>query len=291
MSAAKIGLVETEGREAPATGKGAGSLARGLRLIEILAEASRPLSLADIANLSDFDTSTTHRLLQVLVNEGYALKDDGAKRYLASPKSFFPLSLYHPLNVVRRDAEHTLISLRDELGETTGIVMFCFGERILLELAHGRDPLTPYYGTWLSSPLHGSASGKVLLMSMPQSERQRLLRPGPYQAHTSKTITDPEALERELASFKETGYVVARDDAFIGLTALGAPIRNSAGVCLGCFVVSGRTQNFADARIERAGVALRNAADLFSHGTPSLKALSNLFDPPTAPRGVSDTQQ
>ena len=234
------------------------------------------MSLANIAQACGFDTSTAHRLLQVLVKEGYVVKDDTAKKYLASPKGFFPLSLYHPLNVIRRDAEHAMMSLRDEVAETVGLIFFCFGQRLLLDLVHGGDSLSPYYGTWVMSPLHGSASGKVLLMALTDEERLARLGPGPYAPHTPHTVTDPAVLEAELDASRGRGYVVARDDAFVGLTALGAPI-TANGDAIGCFFVFGRSTNFDEAKTERTGSALSRAGALFPHGTPSLKAVSDLL--------------
>ncbi len=277
-------VTDGEDRAASEPAKEVGSLARGLRILQTAVEASSPMSLTSIAQACGFDTSTAHRLLRVLVKEGYILRDDRAKKYLASPKGFFPLSLYHPLNVVRRDAEHTMMSLRDEFGETVGLVVFCLGKRLLLDLTHGGDSLSPFYDTWVMSPLHGSASGKVLLMSLSRADRRELLGPGPYARHTPKTITDPEALEADLAASRERGYVVARDDAFEGLTVLGAPVTNNGSAVLGCLFMFGRSGIFDDRKTEAAGNALRRAAGLFSHGTPSLKAMSDLLGarPPTA---------
>jgi IclR family acetate operon transcriptional repressor len=276
----KIGADAT----APDAGRGVGSLARGLRILEAVVEASAPMSLANIAQVSGFDTSTAHRLLQMLVKEGYIVKDDTAKKYLASPKGFFPLSLYHPLNVIRRDAEYAMMSLREEVGETVGLVFFCFGQRLLLDLVHGGDSLSPYYGTWVESPLHGSASGKVLLMSLTSEERRARLGLGPYKDSTPHTITDPAILEADLVASRERGYVVARDDAFVGLTALGASI-TAGGDAIGCFFVFGRSTNFDDAKTERTGQALSRAGELFSHGTPSLKAVCDLLGPRPAATG------
>jgi IclR family transcriptional regulator, acetate operon repressor len=274
-----------EGDEAAAdSGRGVGSLARGLRILEAVVEASAPMSLANIAQVCGFDTSTAHRLLQVLVKEGYILKDDTAKKYLASPRGFFPLSLYHPLNVIRRDAEYAMMSLRDEVADTVGLIFFCFGQRLLIDLVHGGDSLSPYYDTWVTSPLHGSASGKVLLTSLTDEERRARLGPGPYEPQTSHTIADPALLQADLEASLERGYVVARDDAFVGLTALGAPITQN-GDAIGCFFVFGRSTNFDDAKTERTGQALSRAAELFSHGTPSLKAVSDLLGPRPAAIG------
>ena len=267
----------------PAAGssKGAGSLARGLKIISVLTETAQPLSLAEISHQAGIDTSTAHRLLQVLIAEGHALKDPNGKRYVASPKSLLPLSPYHPLNLLRRDSERVLMSLRDSVGETASMVLFCYGERLLLELAPGRNPLTPYYGTWLSSPLHASASGKSLLLSMSAKKRKAALGPGPYKAHTPHTITDPAALETQLAEYDELGYTIAADDVFIGFTAIAAPLRNNANVTLGCIAFTGSSEDLTAERIKEAGVTLKNAADLFSHGTPSLWALSSFLGLPS----------
>lgn len=275
MAKTQSDVIERSGSSNPA--KGAGSLARGLRIISVLTETPQPLSLAEISQQAGIDTSTTHRLLQVLISEGQALKEPGGKRYLASPKSLLPLSPYHALNLLRRDSERVLMSLRDSLGETASMVIYCYGERLLLELAPGRNPLTPYYGTWLSSPLYASASGKALLMAMSKEDRQAALGPGPYHAHTPQTITNPDELERHLEGFADLGYVVASDDAFVGFTAIAAPLRTNTDNTLGCFALTGSTEDLTGERIHEAGVKLKNAADLFSHGTPSLWALSNFL--------------
>ena len=62
----------------------------------------------------------------------------------------------------------------------------------MVDFIRGRLPLSPYYDTWLKSPLHGSASGKILLAWLPDEEREQLLGPGPYTSHTPKTVTEPE---------------------------------------------------------------------------------------------------
>jgi DNA-binding IclR family transcriptional regulator len=254
-----------------------GSVTRALRILETLAGAVAPMPLAAIAQACDLDTSTTHRLLRVLVKDGYVLKFEDTKRYLASPRGLLPLSLYHPLNIVRRDVASTLMSLRDEFGKTAGIILFCNGERMMLDLAPGADPLSPYYDTWLEGPLHCSASGKVLLMSLSAEERRRLLGPEPYASPTPHSITDRETLEADLEASRSRGYVIARDDAFVGMTVLGAPLVANGGVLLGCLYLACRSTRLDDDGVERAGLALKQAADLVSHGTPSLNAVTNLF--------------
>lgn len=254
-----------------------GSLHRGFRVLEAMVEATRPLSSLEIAQRCGFDPSTAHRLVQSLAAGGYLLRDEGSKRYVASPKVLFPLPLYHPWNVVRRDAQPALTALRDQLGSTVGLVMFCFGQRILLELAPGRDSLSPDYKTWLASPLHASGSGKILLASLSSAERRDRLGPEPYERFTARTATAAEALDRELEEGMARGYVLACDDYIAGFRVAAAPIRSADGTIIGCFFSSGRASGFPDERLHEIGLVLRQAADLFSRTTPSLRGVGEFL--------------
>lgn len=254
--------------------RGKGTLSRGIEIMKVLRDAEKPLSVAEIGEFCEFDPSTTHRVLQILLEEGLVLKDEATKRYITGPGAFAPLSLYHPISEFRRDAEPQLLLLRDTLGYTTGVALFCFRERVLLDLAQGRDPWYPYYETWLRSPVHGSASGKLLLASLNPDDRRQLLGDEPYPACTEKTITSEKSLLAELALIEERGYASADGDAFSGRSAVAAPIRTSRDDVVGCFVVAGKSTDFSPERIQATGVELKRAAESFSKSTPSVDAVA-----------------
>lgn len=254
-----------------------GPLGRALRILEIAIEAARPLSSAEIAQRCGLDPSTAHRLVQALTGTGHLLRDEATKRYLPSPKLIFPLPLYHSWNLIRRDAAPALAALRDQLGLTTGFVVFYLGQRVLVELAPGRDPLSPDYSTWLSSPLHASGSGKILLLAASPAERKRLLGPPPYEKFTAHTVTDHAALERELEESADRGYVLASDDYIVGFRVVAAPIRMPSGAIVGCFFCSGRSAGFTDRAAPDIGLAVKHAAELFSRTAPSLQTMAELI--------------
>lgn len=262
---------------APRSAKTSGSLARGFQILDILIAANRPLTSAEIAERCGFEPSTTHRLVQNLAARGFVVRSENTKRYLASPRVLFPLPLYHPWNVIRRDAMPALTALRDHLGSTIGLVLFMFGERVLVDLAPGKDPLSPDYKPWLSSPLHASGSGKVLLMSMGSEERRRILGTGPLERFTDETVQSLEALDAELAESLERGYVLACDDYIPGFRVVAAPIRTQDGAIIGCFFSSGRNAGFPDERLKAIGHSIKQTADLFSKTTPSLRGIADFL--------------
>ncbi len=263
-----------------------GSLAKGLQLLEILLDAPAPLALADLASATNQDSSTVHRLLQVLIGLGYVVRDSGSKRYLPSPRSLIPLSVFHPLQELRRESQFALHSLRESTGETSAIAIFVGAERLVVDVARGAQPLAPYYDTWLKSPLHGSASGKILLASLPLAERNALLGGGPYKAWTSMTTVDPDKLHKYLDKTLEQGYAAARDDAHIGIIAIGAPLY-AAKRTVGSLVLTADSSTVSVERERELGLVIKSAAEALSWSAPSLRAVRHLTGRAIYPRTES----
>ena len=115
------------------------------------------------------------------------MRDEQSRRYTAGPRAFAPLGLTHPLKELAREAFPILSSLRNSTGQTTGLVLFVGTQRLVVDTVKGDHPLVPYYESWLRSPLHGSASGKILLASLSKQERAELIGPG---------LTNPRHLSR-----------------------------------------------------------------------------------------------
>jgi DNA-binding IclR family transcriptional regulator len=249
-----------------------GALQRGLLLLELMVNAGRALTLTELAELSGLHASTVHRLMQTLTQTEHVFRD-GGKRYYAGPRSYLPLSLYHPFNVLRRDSYETLRTLRDRFGVTCGLSVFIGTQRLVVELAVASNTLSPYYQTHLTSPLHAAASGKLLLLNFPPQQRQDLLGPAPYLQYTPHTITDAEAVERELALTAERGYAVSLNENFKGISAVGAPINVMPQRTVGAITFAGPSHHFTAASVPEMGMATRQAADLLALGSPGVRAV------------------
>ena len=250
----------------------AGALQRGLLLLELMVNAGRALTLTELSELSNLHASTVHRLMQTLTQSEHVFRD-GAKRYYAGPRSYLPLSLYHPFNVLRRDSYETLRTLRDRFGVTCGLSVFIGTQRLVVELAVASDTLSPYYQTHLTSPLHAAASGKLLLLNFPAEQRRDLLGPAPYPQYTPHTITDADAVERDLALTAERGYAVSLNENFKGISAVGAPINVTSQRALGAITFAGPSAHFTSGTVLEMGTAARQAADLLALGSPGVRAV------------------
>lgn len=138
------------------------------------------------------------------------------------------------------------------------------GETALISVQQGKDSLTVLKedshrslraGGWVgrSSPLHCSASGRALvfdtapeLLEALVEEDLRLPVPGPL---APKSFTDLSArLEMERAQ----GFSVARDEVEVGLTSVGAPIRDGSGRIIAVVNTSGPSPRMID-RVDEIG--------------------------------------
>jgi DNA-binding IclR family transcriptional regulator len=257
-------------------GVSSSAITRIFGILSALIESARPMSSTEVALRTGIDPSTTHRLLQALVSEGYVLRDDNTKKYVAGPQVLFPLQPHHPFSAIRRDSVAPLIALRDETSLTAVFVVFYFGQRILIEFVPGRDPMSPTFNTWITTPIHASASGKLLLSMLPTSAREELLGKPPYEKHTEFTITGTAELSRELDAIAAKGYVLSYDEQILGLRSAAAPVRAPSNRIIGCFIVYGRGTSFRGDLLDRAGPAVKAAADIFSVSTPSLLKIDEL---------------
>lgn len=253
----------------------AGALGRGLAIVEVLVDAARPLTLHEIAEAVKLTDSTVHRILQVLCETRHVLRDPTGKRYHASSKALSPLTMYHPLQVLRRDAMEPLRQLRVRTDLTASLVVFVGLERLVLDISGVSGVLTPYYGTCLTNPLHVAVSGKLMLMNLNPSRRHELLGDGPYQTLTPNTITDPAAFETELELIGERGFSTNLGENFIGLSAIGAALTCEPGQAVGCIMLAGSSREFTQERIEEWGRSLKDLASLisFSQGARATQSL------------------
>jgi len=252
------------------------ALGRGLAILEVLAAAMRPMTLHEIAEAVHLTDSTVHRILQVLCDTNHAQRDASGRRYHASAKALSPLTMYHPLQILRRDAMEPLRQLRAKTDLTASLVVFVGNERLVLEVSGVSGVLTPYYGTCLTNPLHVAVSGKIMLLHMDREKRHSLLGDGPYEALTSNTITDPAIFENELERIRTRGFSTNLDENFVGLSAIGAALVCQPGQLIGCIMLAGSSREFNEEKIEEWGRALKDQASLISFSTGA-RAIWNLF--------------
>jgi IclR family KDG regulon transcriptional repressor len=97
----------------------------------------------------------------------------------------------------------------------------------------------------LRQPAHGSACGKLLLAQRPWDEVRQVFDKVELSPFTPATITQLDALERELNDIRERGIAFDREEIVPGLTCVAAPVRNDEGKTIAAMSVSIPTYRFS----------------------------------------------
>jgi DNA-binding IclR family transcriptional regulator len=207
--------------DAPATGS---SAARSLRLLAVLAEAGRPLALADLAERVALPKGTAHRLCLHLLELGWLARDADERLYAVGPalRALAFATLNHAS--VRGLRHDVLARLVAEIGETCNFTTQDGTEVLYLDRVEAKWPLRLTLDVGSHVPLHCTASGKLFLALMPEVEREAVLAHLALPRMTRTTLTTVKALREECRAIAAQGYSCDREEFIAGLVAVAVPV-------------------------------------------------------------------
>ena len=116
----------------------------------------------------------------------------------------------------------------------------------------------------ISFPRYSTATGKALLSGLPDAELCEKIRSTKLPTYTSRSITDPEALIKEIRLTRQRGW--SRDDQEHepGIRCIAAPIYDYRGNIIAAVSTSGLKQIITPARDEEIAGFVMDAAHSIS---------------------------
>lgn len=200
------------------------SLARGLAVVDVLARADEPLTLAQVAQGAGLNRAVARRVLLTLVEVGY-VRSRGREftlrpRVLELGQAYreslrLPaLALPHMRELVHATGQSCSLAVLD--GADIVYVQRVAGTRIVDAVIH--------VGTRL--PAHATAMGRVLLAALDPPALDALLTGEHLGGLTERTITDTERLRAALGRVRTDGYARVDGEFEPALTSVAAPVRD-----------------------------------------------------------------
>lgn len=241
------------GREA-APVKSAG---RTLDVLEALAAAPRRCSLVELARVLEIPKSSLHGILRTLTQRGWVETDATGTRFGLGLRALQVGAAYLETDDAVGLLADVLDRLAAQFGETVHLGRLDGPHVVYLAKRESIHPLRLYSAIGRQLPAHATALGKVLLAQRSDDAVDRLLS-WPLPALTSRTITEPEALHRELSVIRDRGYAVDREENTEGIVcfAMAVPLREPADHAISLSVPAARLGPDTE---ERIVVALREA--------------------------------
>jgi DNA-binding IclR family transcriptional regulator len=150
--------------------------------------------------------------------------------------------------------------LAAQVAETINVAILDIDAAVNIEQVLGPSAITTHNWVGQRTPLHATSSGKVLLAYLPESAlAQRLAEP--LQRFTTRTVTDPARLRRQLDAARKDGYACTVEELETGLNAVAAPVFAHNGQVVAAISASGPSFRLAKARLAEVATAVRDAAE------------------------------
>lgn len=216
-----------------------GSVVRSFQLVEHLSREERGLTLTELARELDSPKSTTLKLLRTLEAERLVVYHRESKTYFLGPgatalawliinspglKAMCRPYLEHLAKV---STEDVYLGIREE------------DHIVYIDKVEGSQSIRLDIALGTRRHMHSSAVGKLFLAQMEEDSLEAWIRKNGLPAITASTLTESDALRRELNRIRQEGVSISQGENIEGIRAIAAPIHDVSGEVVAAVSVSG----------------------------------------------------
>ncbi|QGG80779.1 helix-turn-helix domain-containing protein [Litorivicinus lipolyticus] len=228
------------------------SLARGLNMLKALAAHPHGLALADLARAVELAPSTTHRLLDTLVQQRFVRQSsDGL--WQVGMTCFEVGTAFFVARDWVRDLYPALVELSERGNETANMGTLDGDEVIFVGQVECREVMRMVAPLGSRAPAYASGVGKALLASRESASILRHLPQPMPAAFTATTLDSTDAVLADMQAIRERGYAIDWEERNPGLRCVAAPVFDEHGAAQVAISLSGPATRMDEARVHELG--------------------------------------
>jgi DNA-binding IclR family transcriptional regulator len=234
------------------------SLARGLQIIEKLAQSETGLSITELAEEFGIDKGNLSRMMQTLVKYGFAEREKEGRKYVLGPQVVRLSRMLLLRSTLRDTAKPYLKQLVEQTGECAHLAILTQNQALYIDQVDSPSALRVTAGIGTMAPLHCTALGKVLLAFTGEP-----IHP-PLKSFTLRTITDQTILERHLDLVRTQGYAIDDEENYDGVRCIAVPVFDYRGKCVAAIGISGPMSRLSLEQLQDASLIVLEAGKALS---------------------------
>jgi len=237
------------------------ALGKGLAVLDALATAGGPVRLSRLASDLGLQKSSVHRILQTLVDQGWATQDRETGLYSASLRLWELGAGIVDALPVKRAATTILHDLHRATSETVSLTVLDGDDVVYLDKVIAARPMgfTTHVGSRIPAPL--TVAGRAMLAHEddPRGVLERVA------ASVGPDRLDVDAAMADIARARDLGYLIGRGRRERGVIGIASAVPGRRGPAVAGLTVSAPVQRTDDARrdeiVEALLVATANLAE------------------------------
>jgi DNA-binding IclR family transcriptional regulator len=224
------------------------SVSRALRILDTLTQHPEGLGVGDIAKQLELNVSTTHHLVNTLVDANYVTQLDTGQYRLghAVARLYGSYQLTQQPEARLKTRLNQLVTAIQETGYLAG---WQAGDVVIQAIAEGSQQLrVGGLQVGFHGHTHARAAGKALLAYLAPQQLDAYLAAHPMDRLTAHTLTSAAALKAQLQQVVKQGYALDEEEFADGIGCVAAPIFSAEGQAVAAYSISAPawrlTQNF-----------------------------------------------
>ncbi|MBT2439478.1 IclR family transcriptional regulator [Streptomyces sp. ISL-36] len=213
------------------------AVVRSLDILELFIDAREGLSAPDVARRTGLPRTTVHEILTTLAARAYLKRDEATATY------HLGLSVFRLGNAFAERLDLHAVGLgvaravSEACDETVHVAILDGADVVYVCKVDSTQSVRMVSRAGGRVPAHCTAVGKALLAHLPPDELRRLLErelPG----LTPNTITEPDALARQLAEIGTSGLAFEYGESNPHVSCVAAPVRDHTGTVVAALSIS-----------------------------------------------------
>ncbi|MCL4765602.1 MAG: IclR family transcriptional regulator [Hyphomicrobiaceae bacterium] len=223
---------------APSEAAQLGAMGKAFSILEVIASAKQPMTMAELVRACGLTKPTAHRITTLLVEMGF-LDREPLKRGLIEGPRLISLALTTLAAAAPRSRRHAILrAVSEKTGETCNFGILAGSEVIYLDRVEAKWPLGLRFEAGSRVPAHCTAIGKLLLALLPAPERAAAIVSMPLTRYTSRSLTDPAKLSESLERINRTRIGIDDQEFIDGVVCVSVPVFTKSGQVVGGIAVS-----------------------------------------------------
>lgn len=215
-----------------------GPTAKVLAVLGAVAERRRAIAIVELAEALGMPLPTAHRITASLIDGGWLERRPGSKRLVVGPR-LIDLSFKVSAASFGDGLRNALLqTLADALGEQVELGAVRGAQVVYFATVRSVRPASLQFEPGRRAPLHCTSTGKLFLAEMAPGQRAKMVQSLALARHAARTITDPEALLRQVEEVRAAGFATTVEEFAEGVAGCAVPIRDRRGAMVAALGVT-----------------------------------------------------
>jgi len=203
------------------------SLDKAISILELMAVQKREMSLTEIAAGLKMGKGTVYRFLNTLKARKFIQQDAGTKKYGFGVRAFDLGANTRKETYLKSILLPKLRQLAIQCREAVNAAIREYTEIVYIIHLESEETLRFFTHEGIRLPAHCTAMGKVILAALPNETLARMYAdPENLKGQTRHSISSFEMLMKSLAEVRKKGLAYDREECYLGICCVAAPIRD-----------------------------------------------------------------